>query len=104
MITATLSYLATARALCLNGGTCDTGLPKAAASSATLHGLLSILFGIFGGVAVLMIVISGLNFINAQGDPTKVAKARSTIIFALVGLVVAISAEIIVAFTLKGFS
>jgi hypothetical protein len=98
-----LGYVAGATAVCLGGGNCDTGLPTAAANSSALQHLLQIVFGIFGAIAVLMIVIAGLHFIEAQGDPSKIAKARNTIIYALVGLVIAISAEIIVSFVLGKF-
>lgn len=79
---------------------CGTGLPTATASSANLQHLLQIVFGIFAAVVVLVIVIAAFNIVIAQGDSSKVAKARSTIIYALVGLVVAISAEVIVTVVL----
>lgn len=91
------------KALCTAGNSCDTGLPTPAASSANLHILLQIIFGIFGAVTVLIIVIAALNFITADGDSAKVARARNTIIYALVGLVVALSAEVIVTFVLGSF-
>jgi len=79
---------------------CNTGLPTAPASSANLQHLLQIVFAIFAAVVVLVIVIAAFNIVIAQGDSSKVAKQRSTIIYALVGLVVAISAEIIVGVVL----
>ena len=76
-------------------------LPGARSNNATaseLQVILGIFFGIAGAIAVLMIVINGLQFITSTGDPQKAARARSGIIYALVGLAVAISAEAIVAF------
>jgi Type IV secretion system pilin len=101
---ATLAYVASASAICLTNsdtgnGTCDTGLPSASASG-SLTSLLQVVFAVFGAIAVLMIVIAGLNFVTAQGDPSKVAKARNTIIYALVGLVIAVSAEAFVTFVI----
>jgi hypothetical protein len=80
-----------------------TGLPVAGASSGNLHSLLQVVFGVFAVLAVLMVTISALNFINAQGDPNKVTNARNTIIYALVGLVLSLSAEVIVTFVLGKF-
>jgi len=80
-----------------------TGLPTAGASSANLHSLLQVVFGVFAALAVLMVTISALNFINAQGDPAKITSARNTIIYALVGLVLSLSAEVIVTFVLGKF-
>jgi hypothetical protein len=79
---------------------CSTGLPTAGASTSNLQGLLQIVLGIFAVIAVLVIVIESFNFVISQGDPQKVAKARSTILYALVGLVVAVSAELIVTLVL----
>lgn len=60
--------------------------------------LLSLLIGI---VAVIVIIITGIRFILSGGDPTKVASARSTILYALVGLVVAALAQSIIIFVLN---
>jgi hypothetical protein len=79
---------------------CSTGLPNVQASSASLGQLTQIFFGVISAVAVLMIVIAGLRFVTAQGNPQEVAKARSTIIFSLTGLVVALIAEAIVSLVL----
>ena len=77
-----------------------TGLPHASASSTNLQQILQIVFGVVGALAVLFIVIAGLRFVLAQGDPQDVAKARSTIIYALVGLLIALAAEAIVSLAL----
>lgn len=97
-----LLYIAdtTAKVKCDGSTTCDTGLPVVDSTSIQLQQVLQIVFGAIAAIAVLMIVISGLRFITAQGDPQGVAKARSTILYAVVGLVIAISAEIIVSFVL----
>jgi len=92
---------ATGQANCLNGDSCDTGLPVVRADSAQIGHLTAIFFGIIAAVAVLMIVLAGLRFITGQGNPQEVAKARNTILFALIGLVVALIAEAIVALVLN---
>lgn len=52
---------------------------------------------IAGIVAVIIIMISGLEYINSAGDATKATKARNGIIYALVGLVVIIAAQFIIS-------
>ena len=47
---------------------------------------------IFGGIAVVMFVIAGITFLTAQGDPEKIATARSAFIWGVAGIVVAIVA------------
>lgn len=78
----------------------ETDLPDAAANSVTLQQVLQIVFGIVGALAVLFIVIGGLRFVLAGGDPQAVAKARGTILHAVVGLIIVIAAETIVALVL----
>jgi hypothetical protein len=53
-------------------------------------------FGIIGAMALLFIVIGGLRYVFSSGDPQAAATAKSTIIYALIGLIIAIVAESIV--------
>lgn len=62
---------------------------------------LSVFFAVIGAVSVFMVVLGGFNFIISRGNAEKIAKARRTIFYALIGLVVAIFASAIVSFVLK---
>lgn len=64
--------------------------------------IINIVLGIIGAVAVLVIVIAGVQFIISSGEPAKVAAARNTILYAIVGLVIVIFAASIVNFVLNG--
>jgi hypothetical protein len=75
-----------------------SSLPQASADSASIQTALQIVFGIIGALALLMITVSGLRYIVSSGDPQKTAQAKNGIIYALVGLTVAIFAEAIVLF------
>ena len=78
------------------------GLPsKHNANEASLRTILSVVFGIIGALAFLVIVISGLRYVLAGGDPQKAAKAKEGIVYALVGLAIAIGAQAIVSFVVK---
>jgi uncharacterized membrane protein len=77
-----------------------TGLPHTEAGGNQLHDILAIAFGILGALAVIFMLIGAMRFITAQGNPQEIAKARSTIIYAAVGVIVAALAEAIVAFAL----
>lgn len=61
---------------------------------------ITILSIVIGFAAVVVIILSGLRFVTASGDPQAIAKARGSIIYALVGLVVAVLAESLVLFVL----
>jgi hypothetical protein len=73
-------------------------LPKPQANQPELDTILSIAFGILGALALLMITISGLRYITSTGNPEQTSKAKNGIIYALVGLVIAITAEALVNF------
>lgn len=49
-----------------------------------------------GVVAVFLIIISGIKFINSGGDPKQVEGARKTMTYAIIGLVVVLSSFFIV--------
>lgn len=74
------------------------------APSDMLSTVLTITFATIGAVSLLMIVISGFRYILAAGDPGKMAQAKQAILYALIGLVVALSAFSIVTFVVKGAS
>jgi uncharacterized membrane protein YidH (DUF202 family) len=60
--------------------------------------ILSIVFGIAGALAFLMVTIAGFMMVISAGEPQKVAKARQTIVYSVVGLVICIMAFSIVQF------
>lgn len=59
--------------------------------------ILSILIGI---AAVIMIMVSGFKYITAGGDSSKVTSAKNTLVYALIGLVIAALAQGLVQFVL----
>lgn len=54
--------------------------------------LVQFALGILGGIAVIMIVIGGIRFATSNGDASSVASAKKTILYSVVGLVVALLA------------
>jgi ABC-type Fe3+ transport system permease subunit len=62
---------------------------------------ISILAIIIGITAVIMVIVGGLSFVTANGDPQAIARARSSIIYALIGIVIAAIAELLVQFVLN---
>jgi hypothetical protein len=74
----------------------DVGLPEIDADESQLQSLFAVIFGIAAAIAVLVIVLASINFITGGGDPDKISRAKKSVIFALVGLAIAISGEVIV--------
>lgn len=63
--------------------------------------IMGAVFFILGIAAVAVIVLGGVTYVTSQGDPGKVKKGRDTIIYGIVGLVVALLAFAIVTFVLN---
>lgn len=67
----------------------------------TAMNILNGVLGILAVVAVVVIVIGGIRFMTSAGDANKAKQAKSTILYACIGLVVAALAGIIVNFVAK---
>lgn len=79
----------------------DVPLPRAELSSQNVGNILQLVFGVAGGIALIIITIAGLRFVVANGDPQSVAKAKNTIIYSTLGLIICISGFSIVTFLLR---
>lgn len=56
---------------------------------------------VVGVAAVIMIIVGSLKYVLSSGDPTRMESAKNTVLFAVIGLVIAISAQAIVLFVLR---
>lgn len=65
-----------------------------------LQAVLNWIFGIIGIVAVIMIILGGFTMMTSSGDPGKVKKGKDTILYGVIGLVVALLAVVIVNFVI----
>lgn len=66
----------------------------------TLQQIINVALGLIGFVAVVMIILGGFQYITSSGDAAKVTKAKNTILYGIVGLVIALLAFAIVNFVL----
>lgn len=79
----------------------QTNLPEIAAGRGNLGDVLQIAIAIVAALSLLFIVIGGLRYVLSDGDPQNASKAKSTIVYALIGLLVAVAAQAIVSFVLN---
>lgn len=68
-----------------------------------LKTVINILLYIIGIVAVIMIIIGGIRYTTSNGDSSSIKSAKDTILYAVIGLVVAIMAWAIVNFVVTSF-
>ena len=68
-----------------------------------IHIVINILLYLLGAIAVVMIVIGGIRYTTSNGDSSAIKGAKDTILYAVIGLVVAIMAYSIVNFVVSWF-
>lgn len=69
-----------------------------------IKNVINILLFVVGIIAVIAIVIGGIRYTTSNGDSSQTKSAKDTILYAVVGLVVAIMAFAIVNFVVTAFS
>jgi hypothetical protein len=65
--------------------------------------IVNTLLYVLGAIAVVMIIFAGITYVTSGGDAAAVTKAKNTILYSVVGLVVAVLAYAIVNFVLGIF-
>jgi hypothetical protein len=65
--------------------------------------VVNILLFILGAIAVVMIIIGGIRYATSNGDSSQIKTAKDTILYAVVGLIVAIMAYAIVGWVVDQF-
>lgn len=63
----------------------------------------NVLLFIIGAIAVIMIIIGGIKYVVSNGDSAQITSAKNTILYAVIGIVVALLAYAIVNFVIDEF-
>lgn len=77
-------------------GNCATG--QCVAPDTVIINAIQWIIGVSGFVAAIFVVYGGISYATSSGEPTKLQKAKQTILYALIGLAIVALAEIITAF------
>lgn len=70
---------------------------------ASVRKVINTLLYILGAIAVLIIIVGGILYVVSGGDAANVKKAKDTIMYAVIGLVVALLAYAIVNYVVTLF-
>ena len=94
--------------LSLQGG---AGSAKGYGQSSDLFGdqgifrtITNVLLFLIGAIAVIMLIIGGIRYTTSNGDQSNVKAAKDTILYAIVGIVVAILAYAVVNWVIGSFA
>lgn len=65
--------------------------------------VINLLLFLIGAVAVIMIIIGGIRYTLSNGDSSQITGAKNTVLYSVIGLVVALLAYAIVNFVVAQF-
>lgn len=65
--------------------------------------IVNALLFLIGAVSVIMIIIGGIRYVTSNGDSSQITSAKNTIMYAVIGLIIALMAFAIVNFVVKQF-
>lgn len=60
--------------------------------------IMNVIFYLGGIIAVIFLIVGGIQYITATGDSSRIAKGKNTIIYSIAGLIVLILARAIAGF------
>ena len=66
--------------------------------------ITNVLLFIIGVISVIMLIIGGIRYVVSGGDSAAITSAKNTILYAIVGVVVAILAYALVNFVITSFA
>lgn len=75
--------------------------PESLAGGDPVGKALQLVFAIAGAVSLIIIMIGAFQYVTSAGNPQAVNKAKDTILYAIIGLVICILAYAIVGFVVN---
>ena len=80
---------------CNNGGSITTGVE---ALASRVVNIFSIIVGV---ISIIMIIYAGLRYITSGGESGGISGAKNTLLYAVIGLIVVVLAQVIVRLVLS---
>ena len=66
--------------------------------------ITNVLLFIIGAISVIMLIIGGIRYVVSGGDSSAVTAAKNTILYAVIGIIVALLAYALVNFVIDSFA
>jgi choline-glycine betaine transporter len=84
-----------------SGSACTSNPPNSVSIDKVITVAIDILSVIAGIAGVIMVLVGGFKYITSGGDANNVASAKRTLIYAIIGLVVAAMSQVLVELVLN---
>jgi len=78
--------------------------PKLFGRNGIFQTVTNVLLFLIGAVSVIMLIVGGIRYVLSGGDSTAVTAAKNTILYAVIGIIVALLAYAIVNFVVTSFA
>ena len=88
---------------CIRSGLDSSATGTSGSVSDIIGTVVNVLLFLLGAVCVIMIIVGGFRYVTSNGDQSAVKAAKDTILYAVVGLIVAIAAYAIASFVVSYF-
>lgn len=79
----------------------ELGLPDVTPTDSTIETVLRLVFAFLGALAAIFIAIGGLKYTLSSGDPQGIQQAKNTILYAVIGLIVALAAQFVIGLVIS---
>jgi len=89
-------------ALTAGTGKGEVNIPQLTAE-VVVHNVLNIMYFLLGVIAVIVIIVAGITYSTSSGNQASITKAKNMILYAVIGIVVVISAYAITNFIIDRF-
>lgn len=73
-------------------------------SNGVFKTITNVLLFVIGAISVIMLIIGGIRYVVSGGDSGAVTSAKNTILYAVIGIIVAILAYALVNFVISSFA
>ena len=87
----------------ISNGIDATGQKSGNSLQDNLARIVNVLLFLIGAIAVIVIIIGGLKYVTSDGDSSKIKSAKDTILYAVVGIIIALLAYALVNFVITSF-
>lgn len=85
-------FSASKDAICKGVGETGGDCGQANAIAPTIAKITTAISFVIGAISIIMIIIGGIRYVMSTGDPNGAKGAKDTVMYALIGLAIAISA------------
>lgn len=80
-----------------SSGSCGSSSPSTTLGTLA-HTIVNTFTYVVGVISIIMLIVAAFKYVTSGGESSKVSSAKNTLIYALVGIVVVVAAQVIVSF------